>query len=171
MEQWVLLRQAGELGPWRTRRLERLLARDAALRAFAADAEQLSRAARAWSVSQPPPHTAEAIHARLSAPADRTAEWVFQPGRHRAWWPALAGAAALALVALGLWFRGPAEPAAVADSGEVELALDAWVDAELDALQDIVAWVDDTGANGEAALVDEEEQLIRELLALEGHTI
>ncbi|HMP74863.1 MAG TPA: hypothetical protein PKE12_01080 [Kiritimatiellia bacterium] len=170
IEQWILLRQAGELGPWRTRRLERLLARDPALRAFAADAEHLTHTARAWSVAQPRPHTAEAIHARIHAPVDRTEEWVFQPTHRAIRWPALAGVAALALVALGLWFRPPTEPARVADAGEMELTLDAWMDEELEALQDIVAWVYGTGENG-ATVMDDEEKLIRELLALEGQAI
>lgn len=177
IERWILLRQSGELGRWKTRRLERYLARDPDLQRFETDLRTLSEASRAWSLQSPDTHTAETIHARLTAPVDRRDSFALRPSGRVALWPILVGATALLFLGVGLWSHriAPAgdqiavvnEPAA----GTVELAWDDGVDQELDALQDLV-----TGDNNETAQTTttanyDEEYLIRELLALEGITI
>ncbi len=172
IERWILLRSAGELGRWRTRRLERLLARDPEARAFEADVARLAREARAWSVAQPGSHTAEAIHARLHAAPDRRETLALAPDRIHRWWPALAGVTAALVLALGLWVAlSGSMRTDVAEQPQVEaLAWEDGVDAELDALQE---WLLSSTAEDQAsaAPLADEEQLIRELLAMEGITI
>lgn len=172
IERWILLKSTGELGRWQTWRLERLLANDPEARAFEADTARLAQAARAWSVAQPGPHTAQSIHARLHTESDRRDTLVFAPARTHGWWPVFAAAAAILLVGAGLWLRmsGTPHPEQAAERTVEALAWDDGVDAELDALQDwLVASTAEESAR--TVTVADEDQLIRELLALEGITI
>lgn len=148
LERWILLRHSGELGRWKTRRLERYLAKNAELRQFDTDIRMLNEASRAWQIEPHDSDTAVAIHARLAAGGDRREEFSLLPSRGPARRPILLGAIALLLFGFGLWLRSP-EPAgrqaaAIEPSvAPVSFTWDDGIDEELDALQELVT---ETGA-------------------------
>lgn len=176
LERWILLRQSGELGRWRARRLERALAKDPALRAFEADVQKLTAATRAWTTRSELSQSVHRIHEELLRTADRRDLVSLAPAPRRMWWPALAVPTALA--ALWLVVGWPSERTAPVVSGGVAgasnastLAWEGGVDEELDALFELVY---ETGADisvSAASNTSDEDQLILELLELEGITI
>ncbi|MCZ7590840.1 MAG: hypothetical protein M5U15_01230 [Kiritimatiellae bacterium] len=175
LERWILLRHSGELGRWKSKRLERCLAQNAELRQFDADLRLLNEASRAWQIEPRDSDTAVAIHARSATGADRREEFTLRPSHVPAWRPIMLGAAALLLVGVGLWFRNsePAGRQTAAIEQSIPPASFAWddgIDEELDALQELVT---ETGA--ELAMLSnesgDEEALINTLLELEGTKI
>jgi hypothetical protein len=176
-ERWVLLKQSGELCRWKDWLLTRRLARDPALQAFAQDAGDLGLLSRSRAPGALPDGIVDAIHARLEAPADRRAIIAPAPEPNGVWRPAFALAICVILLAAGgvFWWRGDApvgaHPTAAQESDRL-----AWNDALDGALDEVDAWLagDWTGADAVPARLNrngEEEQLVRELLALEGITI
>ncbi len=177
LERWILLRQSGELGRVRGFLLDRALARDPELRRYADDSARIMSAARAWSVAQPGAHTADAIHARIHEAPDRREEITLRPEPGFRLWPILAGVTALLLAVVLFALKAPERaesvartPAAPPDA-QAQLAWEDHVDAELDALMELVSLngTDESARTG--ANATDEELLVRELLALEGIAI
>lgn len=177
LEQWILLRQSGELDRVRGFLLNRALVRDPVLRRFAEDSARIVGTARAWSVTQAGALSADAIHARIQKATDRRDELVLRPEPGYRLWPILAGAIPLFLALALFTWKSPERtdsvvraPAATRDA-QPQLDWEDHVDAELDALMDMVL---SNGAD-ESARADmnraDEETLIRELLVLEGIAI
>ncbi len=170
-EQTILLLDSGELGTVRRHQLERHLRGCAACRAFQSDLLASRRALQAI------PTPAQAVRDRTAlleaaTPHPRT---VFSqspvPQPLNGWRPALAAAALLVLLLAGWLIRQGQEPV-VADSqrkapAAAAMTLDEAVDAEMDALQELlVASTDDTGSASAEEELDE-NTLARELLALQ----
>lgn len=177
LEKWIFLSQSGELDQVRRYLLNRALARDPELQRFANDVERLMAITHAWSVAQPGPHTAEAIHARLAAPPDRREIIEIRPHPIRRLWPILAGATALILaIALGT-LRSPntdptrAQTPAPLAADEALLVWDDQIDVELDNLMELVSLASVEESVRPDAMAEDEESLIREWMALEGINI
>lgn len=178
LERWVLLKQSGELSRWKEWLLTRRLARDPALQAFAQDAGDIGLLSRSHTPGELPAHVADAIHARLSEPVDRRSIITLEPEPGKIWRPAFAWAACLAVLAAGaLYMRlgdDQATPSRTLATAEADRL--AWNDSLDATLDEMDAWL--AGGSAEVAANQpssngngEEEQLIRELLALEGITI
>lgn len=177
LEQWILLRQSGELGRVRGFLLDRALARDPELRRYADDSARIMSAARAWSVAQPGAHTAEAIHARINEAPDRREDIIIRAEPAFRLWPILAGVTALLLAVALITLKAPERvdsvartPAAPHDV-QAPLAWEDHVDAELDALMELVSLNGTDESARPGAPTTDEESLVRELLALEGIAI
>lgn len=139
LEQLLLREQSGELSPRQRRELETALAASAEARRRRDDLRRLAAALPA-PAAQPAPGTATKIAARLRQPARPAFNLL------PAWKPALAAAAALALLLGVRAYRaapGTAEPApAVAAAAEEE-----WTDpleTEFIALEELLAALDET---------------------------
>ncbi len=175
IERYILLQQSGELGPIRAWRLNRALSRSPEARRFASDLQRLTESARDWTVPLPGPRAAEAIHARLREASDRREVLAFQPPLRRRYGLAFATACALVLISLFFYVRPADRTATDSQSPTLDqtsaFAWDDGVDEEIDALLELVAITanEEPSLNGAAAL--DEDQLIREWLALEGIAI
>ncbi|MCO5061240.1 MAG: hypothetical protein M9963_04445 [Kiritimatiellae bacterium] len=172
IEQWILLRQSGELSRRKSRQLDALLAQNPDLRQFQDDLQRLGNLSRASTDESSVPSMSGIIRARLLASAEcepkayAIRQWDFIP--------ALA-AAALLLLGVGLWLhRAPHESAPIArttlPSDSTALAWSDNLDAELNELQDALAGLGDTQTQTSLSSADE-ESILRELLELEGITI
>ena len=178
-EQSILLKDSGELGAWARTRLDRHVAGCPACQAFQADLGTTRRALHAL----PAPTLAERARSSILAAAipDRREVITLAPTlRPVTWWrPAFAAAALLALLATSLYLRsGPATPAPVVAQQEpaaatTEMTLDEAVDAEMDALQQLlVASLDEPAGGNTSTETDlDEATLARELLALQETTL
>ena len=141
LERLLLLEQSGELAPKQRRELEAELAGSAEARQQRDDLRRLAAALPA-PAAQPVPGTATKIAARLRQPARPAFNLL------PAWKPALAAAAALALILGVRAYRaapGTAEPApAVAAAAAAE---EEWTDpleTEFIALEELLAALDET---------------------------
>lgn len=184
-EQWILLSDSGELGAWRARKLARHLASCTHCQDYARSLGALTRATRAWDAGQPGSQTVGAIRTGLLEARDRRTVWVVEPADRPFARPAWALAALLALLGAGLlWFavaRPGSEPAmARMETPSIEapgaasaLAWDDNLDAEIDALTDLLAssLTDQNGNSTTATTETDEDTIARELLELQGYTI
>lgn len=176
MERWILLKHSGELSTWRMRKLTRLLAKDAELRQFDADLLMLNNASRAWTMPGTSTPAAEAVHAQLTAPADRREAFAIRVTPRPSFWPTLLGATALLVLGAGLWVQharhlGTPRTAATAPTATIQrLAWEDGMDDEISELQELLTLASADTASFTTASRNEEE-LIRELLALEETTI
>jgi anti-sigma factor RsiW len=179
-EQWILLRDSGELSARRERALGRHLAWCTACQAQVHALRQLTHATRAWDAGRPGPGTLGAIRTGLIEAADRREAWTVQPARHS--FPALAWAYAAvpALLLAGLLWMAVAHratPPGVASTNQpaagAGLAWDDSLDAELDALTDLLAssLTDQNGQASGATTELDEDTMARELLELQGYNI
>lgn len=192
-EQLVLLKDSGELGVVGRWRLDRHLAHCAPCRAHQDALLGLTEAVRAWDTGDVSAATRQRVLAQRPA-ADRRDVIALEPAIRPSWLPRLAyAAAALAVLAAGLWFALPragheaavaqsdpapgiaATPAAVAQAGD---SWDDGVDAELDALTDLLASSLHEGSGQAATGTDtadldesDEDTLARELMQLQGYAI
>ena len=182
MEQWILLRRAGELPDRRQARVERHLTACAACRAFATETERIEALARtALRDETPQTETLAAICARAEMAALR-GDLRARPPLHRtgpAWRPLLAAAALLA-VCLGGWLTlHPRQAAPVMTAAATTVAAQPHHDTELfvyvAALDDVLALTSEDLFVFERVsdLADDEDvdRLDRELLMLEGLAI
>lgn len=181
-EQMILLRDAGELDGWRRRRLERHLAACAACCAYADELRAVTAVVRAWQAGEPSASTLAAIREAGRGDEDRRAEFVFRPSVQPSWRP-VAVYATLLVVVLGglLWLRSAqraAEPALAQREAPPEstVAATAWddgVDAEIDALSELLASAldDKNGVTATSADESDEDAIARELLNLQGYSI
>lgn len=171
-EQSILLQDSGELGAWGRLRLARHLAGCAACRAYRSDL----RATRTALQALPAPTLDSRDRAVIldAAMPDRRDTIRLSP-RHQpvSWWrPALAAAVLAALLGVHLYLRPDAGPTPVQVARQTPppddiTTLDEAVDAELDALQQLlVASWEEPAAPTDAEAMDE-ETLARELLALQ----
>lgn len=176
MERWILLKHSGELSAWRARKLARWLAKDAELRQFDADLLMLNNASRAWTMPGASTPAAAAVHAQLTTPAERREAFAIRVTPRLSFWPTLVGATALLLLGAGLWVQyarhleTPRTAATAPTATSQRLAWEDGVDDEISELQELL-----TVASADAAALTtasrSEEELIRELLALEETTI
>lgn len=140
LERLLLLEQSGELAPKQRRELEAELAGSAEARRQRDDLRRLAAALPA-PAAQPAPGTATKIAARLRQPAKPV--FTLLP----AWKPALAAAAALALLLGVRAYRaapGTAEPAPAVAAAAAE---EEWTDpleSEFTALEELLAALDET---------------------------
>lgn len=178
-EQWILLRDSGELSARRERALGRHLAWCTACQAHVDTLRRLTHATRSWDAGQPGPGTLGAIRTGLLESADRRDAWTVRPARHPL--PALAWAYAAvpALLLAGLLWMSVAHRATRPEAARLNapataaLAWDDSLDAELDALTDLLA-SSLTEQNGQATgttMESDEDTMARELLELQGYNI
>ncbi len=172
IEQWILLRQSGELSPRKCRQLDILLARHPELQQFENDLAAISLVSRESTTTADVPQLNGATRARLfeateQAPATlRFAQWKF-----------LAPLAAAALLILGISLAlhrtpTPGAPIAHTDAAApaAEYAWDDNLEYELDNLQAVLANLNADLPQANRQTPDE-DTLIRELLELEGARI
>lgn len=164
-EMWILLRDSGELDVFRTRLLDRHLAKCAACRAFA-DALTAGRSA----LHAEPFSAADDGRVRALVAAARETREKHSPSA-LAWRPALALAALILSVGVAFWWQGrtPIPAPSLARNTPVDTpAWDVDLDDELEAIDAILlSSVDDMSPNNGAGLADE-EALLREWLELNG---
>lgn len=176
LERWILLKHSGELSAWRMRRLAHWLAKDAELRQFDADLLLLNNASRAWTMPGASTPTAAAVQAQLTTPADRREAFAIRVTPRASFWPTLLGATALLILGAGLWVQyarhlGAPRAAATAPTATVQgLAWEDGMDNEISELQELLTVASADMASFTTSSQNEEE-LIRELLALEETTI
>ena len=184
-EQWILLRDSGELGAWRAGKLARHLSSCPQCREYAGSLATLTRATRAWDAGQPGSQTIGAIRTGLLEARDRRTVWTVQPVDRPFARPVWALAGLLAVLGAGLlWFataRHGSEPSvARVETPSIEapeatsaLAWDDNLDAEISALTDLLAssLTDQNGNTTAATSESDEDTIARELLELQGYTI
>jgi hypothetical protein len=169
-EEQILLAQSGELTGRDRAQLERALADDSTGRAYRDDLDQLARTLREQAT--------EAEVSELTLQRIRTAaEQAVRPARTQvSWSPALAYAAAgLALLACGLFMAarlGQQDTPKIAQEAQPPLpegilAWDADLDAEIEALDEMMAMTFDDTAENESTQ-ESLEELAEQLIELEG---
>jgi hypothetical protein len=172
-EQFALLADSGELGPWGQSRLTRHRRTCAACRAFQDDLLGTRQLLAICEVPTTPPATRKAI-VEAACP-DRREVVNFQPNvRPITWWkPALSVAALVALLGMGWYLRSSPSTRLVAQTDAVPvqaISMDDAVDAEIASLQELlVASLNDTDEATETTL--DEATMARELLALQEVTL
>ena len=184
LEQWVLLRDSGELGALQSWRLKRALARDPELRAFEQSVSSLTRAVQ--STSDVPPVPSYSMHQIL-----RAAESALPPSEDRTkpapvrWLLPLVSYSILILVAIGGLLalrlivpggisgpnvvKAPTPPAPI--TSEEALAWEDGFEEVMSALQTTLASADESWMNGSTTASTDEETIAEQLLSLENTEI
>lgn len=176
-EQAILLKDSGELGLLARMRLDRHLAGCPACQAYQ---DELGVTRRALHDLPAPSLSERARNSILTAatPDRRDVVTLAPTQRPVTWWrPAFAAAALAALLAASLYLRShsPTTPVVAQQApaaGTTEMTLDEAVDAEMDALQQLlVASLKESTVNATETDDLDEATLARELLALQETTL
>ena len=177
-EQAILLKDSGELGALARYRLTRHVAGCPACQSFQADLGTTRLALHALPTPSLSDRTRNSI-LEAATPDRREVVTLAPTLRPVTWWrPAFAAAALVALLAASFYLRSGSNPSAPATAqnapaaATTEMTLDEAVDAEMDALQQLlVASLDEPAVNATETDDLDEETLARELLALQETTL